>query len=63
MNLIIKLYSDEDKTNFLLGYAFTDIAPTSIDNGTTVNEYVTRGVVCEGEEGFVTTTEAELDAL
>ena len=63
MNLIIKLYSDETKTTFLMGYAFTDLAPTSIDNGTTLNEYVTRGVTLEGEVGFVTTDESLLNAL
>jgi hypothetical protein len=63
INLIIKLYTDETKTTFLLGYAFTDLAPTGIDNGTPVNDYVTRGVSLEGESGLVTSDETVLNAL
>jgi len=63
INLIIKLYSDETKTTFLMGYALTDLAPTGIENGAPVNDYVTKGVTLEGEAGFVTTTEGILDAL
>jgi len=63
INLIVKIFSDETKGTFLLGYALTDLAPTGIDNGAPVNDYITRGVTLEGEEGFVTTVEANLDSL
>ncbi len=59
-NLIIKLYSDEKKGTFRLGYKFSDLAPVGVDAGAPLNEYVTRGVTLEGEEGFVTNTEAQL---
>lgn len=63
INLIIKVYSDNTKGTFLIGYAFTNLAASGIDNGIPVNEYVSRGVTMEGEEGFVTSVEANLDAL
>ena len=63
INLVIKLYTDESKGTFLMGYAFTDLAPTGIDNGAPVNDYITRGVTLEGEVGLVTTSEAVLNAL
>ncbi len=63
INLIIKIYSDETKGTFLLGYAFTDLAPTGLDNGAPVNDYITRGTTLEGEQGFVTTVENDLDTL
>lgn len=63
INLLVKIYSDEDKGTFLLGYALTDLAPTGVDNGAPVNDNVTRGVTLNGEVGFVTTDESILDAL
>jgi len=63
INLIVKIYSDETKDTFRLGYALTDLAPTGLENGAPVNDYVTRGVTLEGEAGFVTTVENDLDTL
>ncbi len=63
INLIVKVFSDETKGTFLIGYALTDLAATGIDNGAPVNDYVTRGVTLEGEAGLVTTDESILDAL
>jgi hypothetical protein len=59
--LIIKMYTDETKSTFLMGYAFKDLAPTGVDNGIPLNEYVTRGVTLEGEEGVISNVEATLD--
>ena len=63
INLVVKIYSDETKGTFLLGYALTDLAPTGLDNGAPVNDYITRGTTLEGEAGFVTTVENDLDTL
>jgi hypothetical protein len=60
LNLIIRIYSDNVKNIFRIGYKFTDLAPVGIDDGTPVNEYVTRGVTLEGEAGFITDDENEL---
>ncbi len=59
-SLIVKVFSDDKKNMFRIGYKFTDLAPIGLDDGTPVNEYVTRGVTLEGEEGFVTDDENEL---
>jgi len=53
-NLLIYIYSDDKKDTFRLGYKLTDLAPVGVDDGTPLNEYVTRGVTLEGEQGFVT---------
>ena len=60
LNLIIKVYEDNNKTTFKLGYKFTDLAPVGIDAGIPVNDYVTRGVTLEGEQAFVTSVNAIL---
>jgi hypothetical protein len=53
-NLIIKIFSDDSKDVFKLGYKFLDLAPVSRDTGQPVNEYVNAGVVLEGEEAIIT---------
>jgi len=57
LQLVVKCYSDNTKTSFLLGYKFTDLAPTGDDAGIPVNDYVTEGATLEGEIGFVTNDE------
>lgn len=59
-NLIIRVYDSNEKDNFKIGYKFTDLAPSSIDNGVPLNDYVTRSVILEGEAGFVTNDINEL---
>ncbi|MCK9626554.1 MAG: hypothetical protein M0R23_08885 [Bacteroidales bacterium] len=54
-NLIVKIYSDDGKGTFRMGYKLTDLAPIGVDDGTPLNDYVTRGVTLEGESGFVST--------
>jgi len=60
LSLVIKIYSDDKKTVFRTGYKFTDLAPVGVDDGTPLNDYVTRGVTLEGEAGFVTSDVNEL---
>jgi len=60
LNLIIKIYSDNTKTNFLMGYKCIGLAPTGTDIATPTSDYINRGVTLEGEEGFVTTVEGIL---
>lgn len=55
LNLIAKIYSDENKGTFKLGYKCTDLSPVGADAGTPTDDYITRGVSLEGEIGFVTT--------
>ena len=58
--LTIKIYSDDTKTTFKCGYEFKDLSPAGVDDGTPLNDYVTKGVTLEGEEGFVTSDETDL---
>ncbi|KKL77647.1 hypothetical protein LCGC14_2032810 [marine sediment metagenome] len=59
-NLIIKIYNNDDKDSFRIGYKFTDLAPVGIDDAAPLNDYVSRGVTLEGESGFITSDENEL---
>jgi len=54
LSLTIKIYEDNTKTNFKIGYKFRDLAPVGIDDGTPVNDYVSKGVTLEGESAFIT---------
>jgi len=60
ITLVVKLYTDNKKDTFAIGYKFTNLTPSGIDAGAPLNDYVTRGVTLEGEEGFVTDDENEL---
>jgi len=58
--LIIKIYSDSDKGTFLMGYSFDSMTPTTLDAGTPTSDYITRGVVLEGEDCTITDVEGSL---
>ena len=60
MDLVIKIYKDNTKKDFLIGYKFFDLAPTGVDAGAPLNDYVTRGVTLECEAGLVTNQESVL---
>lgn len=53
ITLKIKLYSSAAKTTFKIGYKFTNLTPVGIDAGTPLNDYITRGVTLQGEEGYI----------
>lgn len=59
--LTIKIYEDNTKTTFKMGYEFKDLAVTSLDVGVPVDEYNTRSVTLEGEEGIITNNESDLE--
>lgn len=56
-NLIIKVYTDNTKSTFKLGYRVTGLNVTSFDKGTPVNDYETQNVVVEGDGGCVSSVE------
>lgn len=60
--LVIKAYQDADKNVFKIGYQFTGLAPTGLDAGVPLNDYVTRGVTLEGETFFISTDSNDLVA-
>lgn len=60
LSVVIKVYSDDTKNTFKLGYKLIDLAPTTLDAKTTVNDYETRTVSMVAESGFVTSVETVL---
>ena len=62
MNLIIKVYSDNDKGTFKMGYRLNNLSPTSIDDGDAIDDYETRNITLEGDHCLVTSNETTLDA-
>lgn len=60
ISLIVKIYSDADKGTFKIGYKFTDLAPTGLDAGVPLNDYITRGISLTGESGKITSDESSL---
>jgi hypothetical protein len=58
----IKIYTDNTKTTFKMGYRLNNLSPTSIDDGNTVEDYATRNTALEGDSVLITSDEATLDA-
>jgi len=52
--LVIKLFSDNSKKTFKLGYKFTDLAPVGRDTATPVSDYINSGMTMETNTGIVT---------
>lgn len=53
IKLEVKLYTDKEKGTFAMKYVFTDLSPASLDAGTPVDDYVTRGNTLEGESFLI----------
>jgi len=60
VTVAVKIYSDATKTTFKMGYEFTNLAATSLDTGLPVDEYTTKSITLEGEEGIITNLEGDL---
>lgn len=60
LSLIIKVYSNKNKTTFKMGYKFTNLAVTSQDTGVPTKDFVSKGSVLEGEELLITDQEGSL---
>ncbi len=59
-NFIMKVYGDNTKASFKLGYKVTDLAPVGDTTQTPTSDYVQRGATLEGEVGFISSVEAVL---
>jgi len=55
--LIVKIYDNDDKDNFLMKYTLTDLSPVGLDAGIPVDDYVSRGATLECEACTITTAE------
>lgn len=62
MNLIVKIYTDNSKSTFKMGYRLNNLSPTSIDEGDTVDEYSDKNVTLEGDHCLITSNETTLTA-
>lgn len=57
LRLIVKLYSSEAKSTFLMKYDFTELTPIGWDLGATIDDYINMGVTLEGDACEITTEE------
>jgi len=55
--LVVKLYNSNAKTSFLMKYHITNLAPTSMEDGVTLDDYVTRNATLESEDMIISTVE------
>lgn len=60
LTLVIKFYSDDGKGIFKCGMKWTDLAPASLDDANSLNDYSTSGISMVGESMFLTSDENEL---
>lgn len=60
IKLTIKLYDNNDKDTFQIGYSFADLSPVSVDAGVPTKDYITKGATLEGEDCTVASTEGLL---
>jgi len=62
MNIIIKVYEDNTKATFKMGYRLDNLSPTTIDDGDAIDDYETRNVTLEGDSCTISSDENTLDA-
>jgi len=60
LSLILKVYEDDSKSTFKLGYKLTNLSPTESRGATAIDEYESRDITLEGEELIITTNPATL---
>ena len=58
----IYIYSDKTKDTFKIGYKLKDLSASALDDGATINDYLTEGNTLTGEEGMIADNIAELVA-
>lgn len=60
VTLTVKIYTDNTKTTFAMGYKITGLSPTSLATGATVEDYGTQDNTLESDNFMVTPDESEL---
>ncbi len=60
LKLIVEIYSDSDKDNFVIGYTASDLTPTSLEKGVPVQDLVTKGCTLDGDALKITTDKTNL---
>jgi len=56
----VKIYTDDTKATFALGYQATNLSPVSLDDSAPVDNYTSRNVTLEGEELELVSLESDL---
>jgi hypothetical protein len=62
MNIVVKVYEDNTKATFKMGYRLDNLSPTTIDDGDAIDDYQTRNITLEGDSCTITSVEGTLDA-
>lgn len=60
ITLTVKIYTDNTKSTFAMGYKITGLSPTTVNNGVNVEEYDTGDNALESDNFLVTPDESEL---
>jgi len=60
IKLTVKMYSDETKATFKLGYSIDGLGPVNLDAGVPLDDYATRGVRLESDQLTVSSVEGSL---
>lgn len=60
--LRVKVYGNNTKNTFNIGYKMTNLAPVTLDEGVPLNDYNTRTTTLEGEDLTISSVEATIDA-
>ena len=60
ITLIVKIYTDNTKSTFAIGYKITGLSPTTLSTGANVEEYDTKDNALESDNFLVTPDESEL---
>ena len=60
LSLTIKIYNNANKDTFLIGYKFTNLSPTGMDQGVAVDDYANQGITLEADNFLITSDENEL---
>jgi hypothetical protein len=58
--LIMKIYTDDTKGTFSMGYKVTNLSPTEVRGATAIDEYEKRNYTLEGEELIITSSAGAL---
>jgi len=60
ITLTVKIYTDNTKASFKMGYKITGLSPTALSTGSTIEDYDTQNNTLESDNFLVTPDETEL---
>jgi hypothetical protein len=60
ISIIVKVYEDNTKTTFKMGYKAVGLTPTALANSTPVEDYTTMDTTLEGESLIISSSEGDM---